>query len=122
VGDGRPVDGSGDSAPGDDVMGDDVMGDDVMGDDVMVCRVGAVLTRRLLDGVIVLAPGRDEPVRVSAPGEVLWLLLDEPCAVGDLVAVWSTLYDVEPEAARTEISPVLRAWVDAGAVTVLSSP
>ena len=81
MGDNNSTDGTGDAVPVDSLIGDEVMGDEVM-----VCRADAVLTRRLLDGVIVLAPNASEPVRVSAPGEVLWSLLDEPCAIGDLVS------------------------------------
>jgi hypothetical protein len=116
------VDGSCSRDPGDPGTGGEMMGDPILADEVTICRADAVLTRRLLDGVIVLASGAREPVRVSAPGDVLWSLLDEACTVEDLVAVWSTIYDVSLDTARTEITPVLRAWVEAGAVTVSSAP
>ncbi len=92
---------------------------DLVGDDVMWQRSEGVLTRRLLDGVVVLAPGDHPPVRVTTPGEVLWALLDEPCEFADLVAVWSTLYGISNLAARAEIEPLLAAWYAGGAATKL---
>lgn len=90
-------------------------------DDCELQRASSALSRRLLDGVLVLGRDMAEPLRVSASGEVLWALLAERCTVADLVAVWSELYGVVDLVAREEILPVLALWLEGGAVTLLES-
>ena len=84
--------------------------------DVLVERSSAALWRRLLDGVLVLAPEMPEPLRFSTPGEVLWAMLDQPCTFAELVDAWSVLYEISERTARAVIEPVFVAWCDGGAV------
>jgi hypothetical protein len=42
------------------------------------------LSRRTLDAVVVLPPGRGDPVTVSGAGPALWALLRDPCTLDEL--------------------------------------
>ena len=85
----------------------------------LIQRAPGVLERRLLDGVVVLAPGAAEPVRIITPGQVLWAMLAEPCTIADLADVWSTLSGASDGAARAVIEPVLRAWHQGQALIII---
>jgi hypothetical protein len=41
--------------------------------------------RRCIDGVVVMAGDADEPMFLSAPGDAIWRLLEEPRTVDELI-------------------------------------
>lgn len=90
-------------------------------DDAVLQQAPGTLVRRLLDGLLVLGPEMSEPLRFSTPGDVLWAMLAECCAMADLVEAWSALFGVSDSTARTDVEPVLAAWLDGGALTVTRS-
>lgn len=90
----------------------------IFADNVIVQRAPEALFRWLLDGVLVLAPGMHEPVRITSPGEVLWSMLAEPCTIGALIETWSALHGTEAQIARADIEPLLRVWNDGAALIV----
>ena len=91
---------------------------DLFSETALLARVPEALSRRLLDGVLVLAPDMAEPMHISTPGETLWALLSEPITVAELVGVLAEVYGATPETVRADILPVLRELQDAGAVQV----
>lgn len=91
---------------------------ELFADDAVLCQVPEALSRRLIDGVLVLAPAMTEPLRVSGPGGAIWSLLAQPSTIAELVEALSTHYGAAVETVRVEIQPVLRALHDGGAVTV----
>jgi hypothetical protein len=95
---------------------------DPFADDTVLGRAPGVLSRRLLDGVLVLGPQMSEPVRISAPGDVLWEMLREPRAFAHIVDAWSSTFRVPEATARADVEPVLRTWYDGGALTVTVQP
>ncbi len=81
-------------------------------------RAPDALFRRLLDGVLVLTPTMDEPVRISSPGDAIWAALAQPITAALLVETLAGLYGAPVETVRRDVEPVLaqlHAW---GAIVV----
>lgn len=76
-----------------------------------------VLWRSFLGGVLVLAPGQLEPLCVSTPGDLTWLLLAQPSSLDELAADLADLFGLEPDAVRTDILGVLKALLEIAAIT-----
>lgn len=94
--------------------------DDRIADDAVLQRAPGTLWRRLLDGVLVQASVMDEPLRISSPGDLMWILLQEPVTMADLVETLSTHYRTPVQTVRTDIEPTLLALHEAGALSVIS--
>lgn len=88
----------------------------------MLVRTSTALSRRLLDGILVLAPGMSLPMRVTTPGDVIWDLLAQPHTIASLVAELCDIYGVPPDTVATAIEPVLSALLEVGALTRVDSP
>ena len=99
------------------------MADRFAGDPVLAQALEA-LSRKILDGILVLGPGMSEALHISAPGDVIWSLLREPLTVSDLVTNLSESYGVSSETVRAQSQPTLDALLDGGAlsVTPVASP
>ena len=89
--------------------------------DIRLERVPAVLWRRQLDGVLVLAPGAEEPIQISVPGDALWLLLAEPSTIHELAEDLADLYGTDESVIRADIQPALAALLNAGAIREVRS-
>jgi hypothetical protein len=85
-------------------------------------RNPAALCRRLVDGVLVLGPSADEPLRISTPGDAVWDLLAEPLAPGALEEDLSQIFNVPVDVVRADIDPVLRALMVIGAIRPVAGP
>ncbi len=81
-------------------------------------RATGTLWRRVLDGVLVLPPGSDELLHITAPGDVVWHLLAEAVTVGDLAEALADFYEVPVPVVRSDIEPVLTALVASGAIRI----
>ncbi|MFT6289452.1 MAG: hypothetical protein ACJAR2_000037 [Ilumatobacter sp.] len=85
-------------------------------------RAPEALSRRVLDGLLVLGPDMSEVLEISAPGDVVWALLREPITVSELVVTLSDLYGVQAQTVRTQVQPTLEALLDGGALWVTAAP
>ena len=56
-------------------------------------RNPAVLWRRTLSGVLLLADGEDEMTKLSSPGDVIWQLIDEPREVEEVIEDLGIIYE-----------------------------
>lgn len=83
-------------------------------------RVPEALWRRGLDGLLVFAPTQTEPLWVSSPGDLAWLLLSEPLSFAEVADDLADLFGVSAAAVRRDLQPMLRAFVDCGALRVAS--
>ena len=89
---------------------------DSFADETLLVRSSAALWRRLLDGVLILTPEMSEPLRITAPGDVVWLWLEEPQNIDDIADGLATLYGVTSDTVRADIAPVLRELFELGAI------
>src|SRR6266545_3023150 len=85
-------------------------------------RNPAALFRRLLDGVLVLGPAADEPLQISAPGDVVWELLAEPLTQRALTEDLSEIFGAPVNVVRADIEPVLTALIEVHAIRVVAGP
>ncbi len=83
----------------------------------VLARAPGVLWRRTMRGVLVAAPGRPDPVLVTAPGDAVWDLLAIPRSRDDLVSALAGSFDAEPARIEADLAPVLSALLDHGALT-----
>jgi len=90
----------------------------VRGHDVLR-RSADTLWRRLLGGVLLLAPDMDEPLRLSQPADVLWELLAEAIPFDALVAVLAEAHDVPADVVRNDLTPLVERLLAAGAIVVV---
>lgn len=87
-------------------------------DDMRIARAPGVLSRRTLDGVLVLAPGITNAVHLSVPGDAIWELLAEPLEVAEMVEVLADHFAVPADTIRAVLQPMLAALLDCGALVV----
>lgn len=92
---------------------------DNVSDSTVVRRASGALTRRLLGGMLVLAPGMTEPVRVVTPGEVLWDLLRDAPTIADLVDALAEHYGEDASTVRADMVPFLESLRGRGALTLM---
>jgi hypothetical protein len=93
---------------------------DTLGADARLARADGILSRRLLDGIMLLTPDSGEPLRISQPGAVIWQLLDEPRTITDLVATLAKLYGVDAVVIDSDVRPILQILADYGALSITS--
>ena len=79
-------------------------------------RADGTLSRRSLRGVLISAPGADEPLLVTTPGEVVWSLLEEPSSRAELVAALADAFGEDPTVVAADIEPVLKSLLAVGAL------
>lgn len=84
--------------------------------DLIVVRAHRVLWRRVLDGVLVLAPGADKPIHIGTPGELLWDLLVVPTSISDLVGTVVDFFDVEDAQAQVDVQEAIQMLSRSGVV------
>jgi hypothetical protein len=94
---------------------------DRFADDTLIERAPEALSRRTLDGVLVLTPTMSDVLQLSAPGDAIWDLLAEPLTVADLVQALSERFRVPEGAIRSGTRPVLQALFDGGALRVTAA-
>jgi hypothetical protein len=87
-----------------------------------VVRAPGALWRRVLDGVLVLAPGQDEPLLITPPGDVVWQLLADPITVDELTEELAELYETPAATVRADLEPVLAVLGESGASRQISTP
>ena len=92
---------------------------DQISDDTIVCRDPDTLWRHVLDGLLVIAPQMEEPIEISMPGDVVWQLLDEPMAIGDLVHTLAMRFGEATSAIQPDVNDLLHALLAAGAIRVV---
>jgi hypothetical protein len=90
--------------------------------DFTLQQVSTTLSRRLLDGVLLLPPGEDEALHLTTPGDAVWALLEEPLTLGELAQVLSTAFDVSVETVVADIKPVIAELAEAGAISMTTAP
>lgn len=88
----------------------------------LMARSPGTLWRRVLGGLLVLAPAMDEPLLVSQPGDLIWLLLDEPTTLGTIASALAELYGVEPATVTADIEPTLHTLFEQGAIELATGP
>lgn len=75
-----------------------------------------MLARRVLRGVMLSAPGQDEPVVVTTPGDVVWDLLAHPVDEAELVRQVAARFDEDPGVIQRDVAALVDRLVDLGAV------
>jgi len=75
--------------------------------------------RRSLRGVVVLAPGADEPLTITGSGGEVWDLLDRPRTTEDLVSELSRRFPTDPATIRADVVELLAALASAGALEAI---
>lgn len=75
-----------------------------------------VLWRRVLDDVVLLPPGIDEPVLISGPGGLVWELLSDPVSIDEIVDQVVAVYRAVPDRVRSDMTVLLDELVRLGAV------
>jgi hypothetical protein len=81
-------------------------------------RNPAVLWRKVLDGVLLLAPGQHEPVHITTPGDLLWDGLASPATPAELAHRLAERHDAPEHVIRTDIEGVLLVLIEIGAIRV----
>lgn len=75
---------------------------------------------RSIDGrVVVYNPATDEVHALDVVGSIVWRLLDEPCAISDLVVTLSEQFGEDPDRIRGDIEPLLDQLVAAGLIEAM---
>jgi hypothetical protein len=97
------------------------MADHRLTDDTLIGQVRGVLSRRTLDGVLLLAPSMTEVLQLSAPGDAIWELLAEPLTVAEMVVALADHFGVPADMIRAQIQSTLDALLDSGALTALTA-
>jgi hypothetical protein len=75
--------------------------------------------RRTLSGLVVLGPGRSEPVAVTGSVGELWALLERPRTVDELVTTLSSQYEVAPARLEQDVAELLHRLDEAGVLDTL---
>ena len=75
-----------------------------------------VLWRRSYARVVLLAPGRDEPLVLQGTGRLVWELLDEPRSASVLNATLAELFHRDIDEVDREVTPFLAELRAAGAL------
>jgi hypothetical protein len=75
-----------------------------------------LLWRRSLDAVILIPPGRAEPVTLEGTGPDVWALLAAPTTVGELARELADGYDTDPSRVEADLTPLLEQLVALGVV------
>jgi hypothetical protein len=75
-----------------------------------------VLSREASGRLMLLPPGRQEPLLVTEPGGVLWELLAEPAELGTLAATIAELYGERADRVSDDLAPVFDELISCGAV------
>lgn len=96
--------------------------DDPIAGATRLVRAPGALWRRLLDGVLVLAPDQDEPLHITAPGDVVWELLAEPITVDELIEELAELYGTPAGTVSADLEPLLATLRESGASRQISEP
>lgn len=77
-------------------------------------RDDATLTRRTIDGMVLLPPDATEPFAVTGSGAVVWRLLDEPQSVETIVARLADAYAEDPARVAHDVRPLLDELIERG--------
>lgn len=85
-------------------------------------RHPGTLWRRTLDGVVVLAPDSETPLRITGAGHALWMLLAEPATVEELVGDLASVYGRTAAEVGADVERVLRQLSEAGAAGPVDDP
>jgi len=83
-----------------------------------VYRRADVLWRRTADRVVILVPGTDEFVTLTATGCDLWAALEEPGGLRELAERLAAAYGAPVERIAADIAPVIEELQRCGAVGV----
>jgi hypothetical protein len=75
-----------------------------------------VLWRRSFERIVLLAPGREEPLVLEGTGRLVWELLDEPQRVSVLHAALAELFARDVADVDREVTPFLAELCAAGAL------
>ena len=76
------------------------------------------LTRRGLDGLLLLPPGAEHPVLVAGIGPVVWTLLERASTLSELSEDLAQLVNEPAEEFGSELSGLLEQLMIAGALCV----
>ncbi len=79
-------------------------------------RAPGVLSRRSLDGVLVLAPDENAPLHISPPGDRIWELLAQSTTADQLTDCLANLYDAGDDVVQADVQRVLATLWDVGAI------
>lgn len=77
-----------------------------------------VLWRRSFERIVLLAPGRDEPLVLDGIGRLVWELLDEPRRAPVLHAALAELFERDVDDVDRELTPFLEELRAAGALVL----
>ena len=78
-------------------------------------RNPAALWRRSLDGVVVLAPGADEPIVLRGGGPAVWERLAEPITLGELVEDIAGTHGADEDEVERDVRSLLDLLAVSGA-------
>lgn len=87
-----------------------------------VVRDPDVLSRRTLDGILLLPPRSPEVLLISGAGCAVWELLAEPATAGELAQELAEVYHRSVSDVANDVSRVLQQLADAGALTSAGDP
>lgn len=73
-----------------------------------------VLWRTVIDGVLILSRGADEPVLLTGSGVALWSALDQPASLADVVHRLARDHQTDRATVESDLAPVVADLVDRG--------
>jgi hypothetical protein len=79
-------------------------------------RDDRVLWRRSFERIVLLAPGREEPLVLEGTGRLVWELLDEPQRASVLHTALAELFARDVTDVDREVTPFLAELCAAGAL------
>lgn len=79
-------------------------------------RHPAALWRRSAGRVVLLPPGDDEPVVLSATGAAIWEVLDRPRTTEQLTTDLAEVFQADPARIRADVEPFLDELHARGAI------
>ena len=84
-------------------------------------RNPAALWRRSLDGVVLLAPGADEPIVLSGGGPAVWEGLAEPITLDGLVEDLARAHRADLDAVRRDVRSLIDLFAVSGVAEQIRS-
>jgi hypothetical protein len=90
-----------------------------MNGDAVYRHAEGVLSRSFADEVLLAAPRRDEVDQLSGPAADVWVILDQPLRVDDIVERLRKLYGAPVERVRDDVQALLNDLVERGWLEVV---
>ena len=90
-----------------------------MEDDAVYKHAEGVLSRSYADEVLLAAPRRNEVDQLSGPAADVWVVLDRPLRIDDIVERLTKLYGAPVERVKDDVQALLDDLVERGWLQVV---